>query len=185
MNVPEIPLKRPPPPPKHKTMDFQTESTKDRLYPKPPPFSAREYYKQWEEDKRKPYESVKRAPRLHGKYTMYGIERESRKPKPPPPERVEAYIDLLRKSRPKYQKPFTPRPLLKAQIPIKLVNPKNEQTAIPTPKTISNIFDKSERFKVYDHGFVNNLPDMPITREMYDYVMKNGERMPQILRNIY
>ena len=122
MNVPEIPLKRPPPPPKHKTMDFQTESTKDRLYPKPPPFSAREYYKQWEEDKRKPYESVKRAPRLHGKYTMYGIERESRKPKPPPPERVEAYIDLLRKSRPKYQKPFTPRPLLKAQIPIKLVN---------------------------------------------------------------
>ena len=186
MNVPEIPLRRPPPPPKHKTMDFQTETTKDRLYPKPPPFSAREYYKQWEEDRLKPYEStMKRSPRLRGKYTMYGIERESRKPKPPPPEKVDAYIEMLRKSRPKYQKPFTPRPLLKSQIPIKLANPRNEQTAAPTPKPITNIFDKSDRFKVYDNGFTNNLPNIPITREMYDYVLKNGERMPTILRSIY
>ena len=49
----------------------------------------------------------------------------------------------------------------------------------------TNIFDKSDRFKVYDNGFTNNLPNIPITREMYDYVLKNGERMPTILRSIY
>ena len=79
----DIPL-RPPPPPKYVSLNIAPPPMKERLYPKSPPFSAREYYQKKEEEKHQKYKTIsKRSPRFRPVYTMYGIEKETEKKNEP------------------------------------------------------------------------------------------------------
>lgn len=160
----------------------EVEQTRKRLYPKPPPFSAREWYQKVAEERKKPYEyDLKDAPRLTGRFTINGIERETVKFDGPSKENVDHYIELLKKSRPARVQEFKPELMLSAEIPVSLQNPTNKNTSRPGPRPVRAVFDKSDRFKSNIPKLSSNLPDLQVTRSFKRYVETNGERIPNIL----
>lgn len=184
MDWENIPLKPPSPPHSH-IRYIPRKTVKDRLYPGPPPFSAREHFQKIEEERKKPIVStLKGAPRFTGNFTINGVERKKVIKNEPSREKVDEYLELLRKSRPKAVKQYTPRSLLRSQVPFKLVNPHTEKAAEPSPREITRIFDRSPRFKVRNTNLACNLPDNELTREFKEYIVKSGERIPSVLNSV-
>lgn len=177
--------KEPPRPPPHKIRKVHVETTKDRLYPKPPPFSAREKYAKLNEERSKPVRStLVGSPRYKGKFNITGtIEKMPEKP-PPDPAMVDAYIEILKKSRPPKEKVYDPQLMLMSEVPYELRGPWTSITSRQSPRHLSQIFDRCERFKPTISSNISDLPTLYVTKKFKHYIDKNGDRVPKSMNNI-
>jgi len=102
--------------------------------------------------------------------------------KGPSNESIERYVHLLQNSRPKRSQQIKTRQIAAAEVPLSLENPWTKILSPRGPPQITKAFNKSPRFKNTQPGLSVNLPNLLVTRRFRQYIEKNGERIPVILK---
>ena len=91
-------------------------------------------------------------------------------------ESVDTYIDQLKKTLPPLQHRISPRFMETNEVPLGF-----SMNTKPPKRRIARIFDRTQYYESRQPKLSSNLPDIYITQQFKEYVMKSDERIPQIL----
>ena len=98
------------------------------------------------------------------------------------PEILNKYLELLKNSRPIRKISILTNELKKSEIPFNLETLWTEKYSPKISNQIDNIFNNSNRFSLTQKELTQNLPNLFISNQLYNYLEKNGERIPKLLK---
>lgn len=91
-------------------------------------------------------------------------------------ESVDTYIDQLKKTLPPLQQRISPRFMEMNELPLGFTT-----NAKSGKKSIARVFDRSGYYDSKQKKLSANLPDIYITQQFKEFVLRGDERVPQVL----